>query len=1196
MQTARLPDYPWELIHDGTGFLLHNQVGFSRYIAFASVPPSLPAVEKVHVLLISSSASDKELDLKPLPKKERAAISEALKVAIENQRIQLTELPEPTLDELAAYLTQHTGNESPHLLHFDGHGLFGKRCTNPACRTMHQGIKAKECKKCSAPLPEAQGYLLFEDEYGDPDYVSASKLGTVLQQTQQNDGTCQTSGVAALVLSACQSGMAIVGESVFQGTAQNLIYHGVPAVVAMQYSVAVESAIAFSKQFYRSIGEKNSLAIAVSQGRAMMQDNQWYRPVFYLRWQDNLGGQLFATTTQEKPELKLGAPFQAPAQPETFVERPEITKELKARLFSQNSTLVISAIHGLGAVGKTTIATALAHDPEVQKHFPDGILWTTLGQEPESKILQELGKWIKALGDHNFQAQSEQEASDHLKRLLQERQVLLIVDDVWNFEYAEFFKVGSSGCQMLVTTRDSGVAQGLKASVYPLDVMKQKEALELLTKISKRTFVGEEAEQATKLAKEVGYLPLALELAAAQVAEGETSWSRLLQDLQQEIALLEGFDLPSARDYQKDDVKKLFSLTASLNLSVKCLNDSDRRDFIWLGITPEDTLLNPKMAKVLWSMEAVRNAQKSLIYLQNKALLLRGVPLSDGTPTYRMHDLVHDLARNLLTAPQKARRSGELEGLGVTLPEAHGELLERYRSEQKTSGLWHTLPDDGYIHQHLVRHLKKAGQIDEIHNLLAETSTTGANGWFEVQEQAGNTVDFINEIMLAWQSIEHRIDATAIGLQFRYALIRATVLNTFLNIPSDLFIELINADIWSIDDVLLLINTSTDVYERPQKLLDLIQALPRYQSEILSCLFTVLRQLENTYVGEIPAIVLSVYGSSYKGHRPKDDIGSILRKITFVITQDTNSEIKNELSRLLKKYRIENYKINDDSESEVSHLDFSLFASNREEVLKKLDHFRKINDQNRQKQTLEALEQTRSNPKQLKSLSEPEKLAINTQKNETLVLDEKAAREKIHEIIMSVPIVQWDPFDDDPLTEEGLTASRLVSLIPIMPESVMDELIQEIRINFHKGVPRYSCDLDILDKLAKYVHFLPKKHIMTLLSTINQYSRGSALKLLMSRIPDELIPELLRYSTMCFIGREPDEMFFLAINEVVKRLISMPIHELEKIWKDLVYGFSFLTRPEMLSLIEGLGPVFYRLGQDDVLEEVIQSIQCVGKW
>lgn len=335
VQVARLPDYPWELIHDGTGFLLHNQVGFSRYIAFPAVPPRLPAVEQVNVLLISSGASDKALGLKPLPKKERAAIAEALKGT---ERIRLEDLPKPTLDGLAAYLTQRSGKDAPHLLHFDGHGLFGKQCS--ACHTLHKGIKLQQCKNCSVPLPDAQGYLLFEDENGKPDYVSASQLGTLLQQTRQSDGGYQTGGVAALVLSACQSGMAVEGESLFQGTAQNLIYNGVPAVIAMQYSVSVEGAIAFAKQFYRSIGERNSLAVAVSQGRMMMRvdENQWYRPVLYLRWRDNEGGNLFSSVAPLQSSLQ-----QVSAEPNS--QRKPITS---IDTFCDFITWIYDKSHGLG--------------------------------------------------------------------------------------------------------------------------------------------------------------------------------------------------------------------------------------------------------------------------------------------------------------------------------------------------------------------------------------------------------------------------------------------------------------------------------------------------------------------------------------------------------------------------------------------------------------------------------------------------------------------------------------------------------------------------------------------------------------------------------------------------------------------------------------------------------------------------------
>ena len=365
VQRSRLSDYPWELLHDGQRFLLHHQIGFSRYIAHETAPPSLPLVEQVNVLLVSSAASDSELGLKPLSKKEQQAIRKGLEKASDAGHICLRELEYPTFNELRTYLTENRGNQAPHVLHFDGHGLYGKRCQQ--CSTMHKGIKVERCKKaaCLAPLPEAQGYLVFEDEKGEADYISAKELGTLLHQIRLMSPVAQTGGVALVVLSACQSGMAVAGESVFNGTAQNLIGHRVPAVVAMQYSVSVEAASKFAEQFYRSLGQKNSLAVAVSQGREAMgaEGNQWYRPVLYLRWQDNAGGQLFGLLdlnedwnnllAQTRDNLNV---IQDKIGNTIFLPRAEILNDLELVFQSQRVAILL----GSSGCGKTVIAKSWA--------------------------------------------------------------------------------------------------------------------------------------------------------------------------------------------------------------------------------------------------------------------------------------------------------------------------------------------------------------------------------------------------------------------------------------------------------------------------------------------------------------------------------------------------------------------------------------------------------------------------------------------------------------------------------------------------------------------------------------------------------------------------------------------------------------------------------------------------------------------
>ncbi|MDZ8070872.1 MAG: NB-ARC domain-containing protein, partial [Nostoc sp. DedQUE08] len=515
--------------------------------------------------------------------------------------------------------------------------------------------------------------------------------------------------------------------------------------------------------------------------------------------------------------------FQAPPLPTYFVERPEYSDDLKTRLLNGSSsdsrTLVITAIHGLGSVGKSTLAAALAHNAEIQSRFCDGILWATLGQQPN--VLALLSGWVQALGDYSFKPTSIEATSMHLRTLLYDKAVLLVVDDAWNTEDARAFNFGGARCQVLVTTREGHIADALAANTYSLDIMKPNQAMELLTKKLRREITGTERHSAENLAKGVGYLPLALELAAAEVACG-TTWNELLGDIQQEVARLTSFDRPEAGEITDEASLKRLSLTASLNLSVKRMPPEKQQHFSWLGVLPEDVNINKMMAATLWQMDK-RDAAKMLQYLRNKALLLTGVPLADGMPTYRLHDLFHDLACNLLTAPSVPKRPGDLAGLGLNLADVHAAFLKKYR--QKTqNGLWHTLLDDGYIHQRLVWHLEKAGQLEEIHQLLREESATGSNGWYEVREQLAQTGGYITDISRAWELAEANWTESTLSLQCRYALITASMNSLAANLPANLLVALVKNKIWTPEQGL----AYTLQKPEPQEKIDLLTELVNY--------------------------------------------------------------------------------------------------------------------------------------------------------------------------------------------------------------------------------------------------------------------------------------------------------------------------------------------------------------------------------
>lgn len=216
--------------------------------------------------------------------------------------------------------------------------------------------------------------------------------------------------------------------------------------------------------------------------------------------------------------LLPGATFQAPPLPHFFVERPDHLLTLKqyllADVLTQPSTLVVSAIYGLGGIGKSVLASALAHDSDVQSQFYDGVLWATLGQEPD--VLSFLSGWIQELGDHSYRPTTAASASSHLRTLLHDKHMLLVVDDVWDPAHAEPFRVGSVTCCVLVTTREARIQSALS---YNLDVMTPDEALSLLSKAIPEELREHEVQEALDLAKAVAYLPLALELSAAQIEE-----------------------------------------------------------------------------------------------------------------------------------------------------------------------------------------------------------------------------------------------------------------------------------------------------------------------------------------------------------------------------------------------------------------------------------------------------------------------------------------------------------------------------------------------------------------------------------------------------------------------------------------------------------------------------------------------------
>lgn len=538
-----------------------------------------------------------------------------------------------------------------------------------------------------------------------------------------------------------------------------------------------------------------------------------------------------------------------PTLHESYVQRSEEIRKLKSILLREETregVLVASAIHGAGGIGKTILATLIVNDHNVKEHFHDGIFWVTLGQTPD--ILSLLNLWIHALGDTNFKPTTNEAASAYLRTMMQEKHVLLVVDDAWEADHVKYFKVGGPFCKLLITTRDALIAKELDISLYELDVMKSSQALELLSNNLKRKLQGKEREKALDLAEIVGYLPLALKLSAVQILEG-IPWDDLVKELKAEVANLRALDI----GYPDDGINSRdLSIRACFKLSLRRLPDSICSCFPFFGALPEDVIINHKMMATIWK-DSPLSAKKKLIYLKDKALLTASnTCFDDGNKSYRIHDLLHDLACNLIQEPIIPEKN-DISGLGITLNEAHEIVLSRY-FEKVEANLWHTLPDDEYIYDHLTWHMEKSQLFNKIDELLREETLEKKNGWYQTRISKGQISGFIEDVSRALKLKESEYEnaktkgelISVIGVQVRYSMIISSINSLSANIHAELMTTLVDKAIWTDLQGYAYSQHILIPYQRAKAMLYLYKRIPsEYRKEALERAWMAAKQISD---------------------------------------------------------------------------------------------------------------------------------------------------------------------------------------------------------------------------------------------------------------------------------------------------------------------------------------------------------------
>lgn len=216
--------------------------------------------------------------------------------------------------------------------------------------------------------------------------------------------------------------------------------------------------------------------------------------------------------TIERPAAAIDRRFSLPAAPQVFKGRREELEELAGQA---SGGATISAVRGMGGIGKTAFALVLAHG--IKDAYSDGQVFVDMqgtGKQPLGPI-EAMGRVVQAFEPGKGAPESLEEAERDYAAALTGKRVLLLFDNAKDKASVDGLQP-PPGCLMLVTSRDRFVLPGL--ATIDLEVLGEADAVALLRELCERL----NEDDAKAVADKCGCLPLALELAGTALAERDT--------------------------------------------------------------------------------------------------------------------------------------------------------------------------------------------------------------------------------------------------------------------------------------------------------------------------------------------------------------------------------------------------------------------------------------------------------------------------------------------------------------------------------------------------------------------------------------------------------------------------------------------------------------------------------------------------
>ncbi|XP_059441946.1 putative disease resistance RPP13-like protein 1 [Corylus avellana] len=314
---------------------------------------------------------------------------------------------------------------------------------------------------------------------------------------------------------------------------------------------------------------------------------------------------------------------------------------------ASNNVMCVIAIIGMRGIGKTTLAQLVYNDQRVKEHF-NLEAWVCVSEEFD--VLKVTKTILEAVTLSTFDIKDLNQLQLRLKECLMGKKFLLVLDDVWNDNMAQWealckpFKYGALGSKVLVTTRSDRVAFVMSASAMSHRLMELPEE-DCWSLFAKHAFPDGNSNARVelevvgrKIMKKCGGLPLAIK------AIGALLRSKLDVDEWDKILKSELWDLPI------DEM----GILPALRLSYKYLSSHLKHCFAYCSIFPKDYSFKKDQLILLWMAEGFLPQTKNrtmeevgseyFLTLESRSLFQKS---SENKSCFVMHDLVSDLTKSI---------------------------------------------------------------------------------------------------------------------------------------------------------------------------------------------------------------------------------------------------------------------------------------------------------------------------------------------------------------------------------------------------------------------------------------------------------------------------------------------------------------------------------------------------------------------